>query len=347
MAPLSNIRGMLLEEILLYLLESTGYKTVEAPRNDPTLESGPAGIMVRGRGGSHQIDAIADFEITHPFSHPARLLVEAKCFSRRKRVGIDIVRAAVGTLKDVAEYWIAGRGAVPKERYHYQYAVFSATGYSKDAQRYAFAQDIYLIPLGHSLYFTPVIEAIRQIRPMAAPSQDDDSNLDLNMKQLRSAVRDVVRNRTTPERAALDGPHFGLEGLGRFCAEARRIRFALLAILGKRFPIFLVPAPMAQVQGFRDEYDVQIFRGENDQNWVLRDQRYGRDLFSFDIPKELFLQFAKQGMLTPEAALDLKESVMSSFHAFHVQRGEIRLIRFRLDQNWVNSLRERLKGVRA
>src|SRR5258708_3656946 len=110
MAGLSNIRGLLLEEVLLHLLETTGYTTIQTRGNDPTLENGGAGLKVKGRGCSHQIDAIADFRISHPFSHPQCLLVEAKRFKKGEKVSIEVARQAVGILKDVGEHWVPVEG---------------------------------------------------------------------------------------------------------------------------------------------------------------------------------------------------------------------------------------------
>src|SRR5712664_1249051 len=179
MARLTNIRGMLLEEALLHLLESTGYRTVLSRGADPTLFDGPAGLKVRGRGSDHQIDAISDFQAPPPFSHPQRLLVEAKCFDPGVRVGLPIVREAVGILKDVTEFWMVAGGDIPKQRYHCQYAVFSATGYTSEAQRFAFAQDIYLIPLAASRFLEPAIQALRNVRSAA---EDDlgNGNIDVD-----------------------------------------------------------------------------------------------------------------------------------------------------------------------
>jgi hypothetical protein len=66
-----QVRGMLLEEAALFLLRVNGYRPVWAihPKNfDPTLQKGKSGLEVKGRGGVHQIDAIADFVVTQPFS---------------------------------------------------------------------------------------------------------------------------------------------------------------------------------------------------------------------------------------------------------------------------------------
>jgi hypothetical protein len=74
---------MLLEEAIIHLLRITGYQTVEWAGSDPTLRDGSSGLQVIGRGGRHQIDAVGDFSVTLPFSHPQRLLVEAKRYDDR------------------------------------------------------------------------------------------------------------------------------------------------------------------------------------------------------------------------------------------------------------------------
>lgn len=166
MATISQVRGMLLEEAVLQLLKTTGYTVVEKAGSDPTLHDGHSGLEVCGRGGRHQIDAVADFSVSAPFSHPQRLFVEAKCFSSQYPVGLPIIRNAVGVLKDVLEWWnppSGPRGIATTGRYHYQYALFSASGYTLEAERYAFAQDIYLIPYERSQFISPVIQAIRQM----------------------------------------------------------------------------------------------------------------------------------------------------------------------------------------
>jgi hypothetical protein len=95
----TQVRGMLFEEAVLYLLRQTGYRTVDATSGDPTLQTHPAGLAVVGRGARHQIDAIADYLVGQPFSHPQRLLVEAKCFTGKKPVGLEVTRNAVGVLR--------------------------------------------------------------------------------------------------------------------------------------------------------------------------------------------------------------------------------------------------------
>jgi hypothetical protein len=64
---------------------------------------------------------------------------------------------------------------------------------------------------------------------------------------------------------------------------------------------------------------------------------------SFEEPqRELFLQFARHGLLTIKAALDLKEAAMSDFQAFSVRGGTMSVVRFRLDRDWLAQLRAEL-----
>ena len=141
-----QIRGMLLEEAISYLLLHAGFENVRPDSNDQTIRTGPSGLYVRGRGEDHQADALGQFMVSMPFGNPERLIVEAKCYSTDK-VGIDIVRNAVGVLKDIHEFFLPTKKDEKPERprYHYRYAVFSATPFTANAQRYAYAQDIYRI----------------------------------------------------------------------------------------------------------------------------------------------------------------------------------------------------------
>jgi hypothetical protein len=336
---------MLLEEALLNLLRSAGYKTVEGVGDDPTLQEGSAGLEVKGRGTYHQIDAIADFEVQHPFGNPNRLLIEAKCFSPREKVGLPIVREAVGVLKDVSEFWFIGVDQeVPKQRYHYQYAIFSATGYTPQAERYAFAQDIYLIPLAESLYFRPVTEAIRGVS--ALPRYTREGDLPLNLREARAAVREALRRAAGGLKRENGGLVETVTALDPFLIASRATRFALLAILGERFPVFLIPSPNVREQGIQDSYRIRIFRDDRDITWYLRNADTNVPLFSFDLPPKLFQMYADQGMLRTERALDLKANEMAVFRALFVRGGEIRVIRFTLDLPWVEDIRMRLRARR-
>jgi len=333
---------MLLEEAVMQLLRTAGYEVVEKAGSDPTLHDGHSGLDVLGRGGRHQIDSIADFRVCAPFSHPQRLFVEAKCYSSQYPVGLPIIRNAVGVLKDVSEWWNppAGSGAIAGSgRYHYQYAIFSASGYTLDAERYAFAQDIYLIPYERSRYIAPVIQAIRQVTHQDFGARAWNA-IDIDLTSLRHAIRGLLQGRTN------DLPQFTIAQATAFMSfveAVAAIKGTLFAVMGRQFPVHLIPAPFLDVRELRDHYEVRI--RWDDQSWYLEDTRDRRSLFSFDLPPELFNLYAEDGRLTESRALDLKSDMLGSFQAVVNVEDAMRLITFDLDRDWIAMVRQRITGL--
>ncbi len=345
MATISGIRGMLLEEAILYLLRVSGYRTLEKIDPADTTITGDcySGLKVLGRGGIHQIDAIADFMITPPFTYAQRLLIEAKCYSDTYPVGIEIVRNAVGVLKDVGEYWETRKGLPSKARYHYQYALFSASRYTVDAERYAYAHDIYLIPLAKSTYFQPIIKAIRRVTSRSFGVGPRDP-IEVKITDLRRGVRAKMRNPEDWQLSEILGSYMqAFPIIDTFCQECRRINAALLAMIAGRFPVFLVPNPTLPINQLQDYYSVRIFW--NEKGWYLRSQ--GTNLFSFDLPPDLFEYYAEQGVLSSTQALNLKEDVFSEIQGIIMVNDRFRVVRFSLDQEWLNSVRNRIRQIRV
>ncbi|MDG0815135.1 hypothetical protein [Bdellovibrio svalbardensis] len=202
MARISSIKAALLEEAILYLLEDSCYTTVQSVpninRRDPYLENAPNGICVLGRGEKHQIDAIADYVFPPPFSNPLRLLCEAK-YSEGNPVGISIIRNAVGVKKDVEEYFRPSSNR-RTSRYHYQYAVISSSGFTVNAQNYAYAQDIYLLDLSADIYESIIIDVIDLyvetviVQPLKDKGHRIKWNTDINidLKYLRETFRGTL-----------------------------------------------------------------------------------------------------------------------------------------------------------
>lgn len=330
------LRGAILEEAILHLLRLSGYETVDQPGADPTLARAGAGLVVRGRGGDHQIDAVADFRISQPFGHPQRLLVEAKCYS--DTVKLPVIRNAVGVVKDVAEYWSGGpRGAGQRSRYHYRYAVFSASDFTNDAERYAFAQDIYLLPLKRSRFFRPVVTAVQRFDRRVA-QQLRRARADLRLSEVRRLVREALRR-----QGAGQAPAAMTAALDELVEACGRIQGALLAMLAGH-PVFLVPGPGVDMRQLRAHYQVVI--RWNERAWYLYSLDEKQVLFSFDLPPQLFLAYAEEGRLRPERALDLKQDLMSELKAIILEDGEPRQIVFHLDLDWLGGVRQEL-GRRA
>ncbi|MER6784024.1 hypothetical protein ABT330_05080 [Streptomyces sp. NPDC000658] len=149
------LRGYLLEEVLAWLLRSSGFEVLTADDDrdkEPwkVLKEDRNGLLVRGRGAWHQVDALGQFRYVPPFSLPVRLFVEAK-YLTTTAVGLPTVRNGHGVIHDVNEgetttLTAPGAGR-PRTRYRYSYAIFSTSGFSPEAQDYALAHQISLIDL--------------------------------------------------------------------------------------------------------------------------------------------------------------------------------------------------------
>lgn len=341
MSNINQVRGMLLEEALLYLLRHSGYRTVENTNDDPTLFNHGADIYVRGRGGSHQIDAIADFVVQQPFSHPQRLLVEAKC--TRKSTGLPVIRNAVGTLKDISEYFVPESNGKPaSRRYHYQYALFSAKGYTKDAERYAYAQDIYLITLANSNYFQGVINAIYAITEEALESQGGNLDMGFLRRELRRWLLEPYEDSQDSDFWNGYSPAFR-EQNANIVQNVKEIRYALLATFTGGIPAFLIPAPGFSIETLNGPVSVKIrYDLEDTKSWYL--YRNEEIIFSFDLPKEFFNLYAKDGRLSNRQAINLKRDQMHTIRAIWTEENDVdpKIITFRLDYEWLNEVQRSL-----
>ena len=142
-----SLKGYILEEVLAYLIRHTGYRLLVDPSQDQDeLIRGGNGILVKGRGGNHQVDVLGELQWIPAFTFPLRLFVEAKF--REGKTGIDAIRNAIAILLDIND---KNSGEDPssalRKYYRYVYALFSASGFSRNAARMALAHQISLIDL--------------------------------------------------------------------------------------------------------------------------------------------------------------------------------------------------------
>lgn len=153
----SQARGYLLEIVISKLIENNGYNVIRREDGKEIIRK-YNGLNVKGRGGYHQFDTLGQFRITPPFVYPIRLFVEAK-FYESEKVGIDRVRMGVGVLDDVNTNYSTveiEEHQLSTEKFQYHYAIFSTSGFTKAAQRYAIAHKIHLIDLSGSEYYKTI-----------------------------------------------------------------------------------------------------------------------------------------------------------------------------------------------
>lgn len=169
-----QVKGYLLEIVLAKLLKVNGYDLVTSTDNE-IVDLPRNGLNIKGRGGYHQFDSLGTFRITPPFVYPIRLFLEAKFYSSNK-VGIDRVRMGIGILQDVNTNYSTVTMSDEELRlpkYNYNYAIFSTSGFTGDAQRLALAHKIYLIDLS-SGYYKWIKDFINQIVDRLFSRNNDD-----------------------------------------------------------------------------------------------------------------------------------------------------------------------------
>ncbi len=144
----AQLKGYLLEEAVAYLVRNSGYTLLtRADENEVDLRVRGNTLYACGRGALHQADVLGQLSHTSAFTYPMRLFVEVKC--RRETTGISDVRNAVGIINDLNQLAVPLKrdDRVAVQRYSYNYALFSTSGFSPQAVDMAFAHGITLAAL--------------------------------------------------------------------------------------------------------------------------------------------------------------------------------------------------------
>ncbi|HEY0874207.1 MAG TPA: hypothetical protein VGD94_12095 [Vicinamibacterales bacterium] len=218
----------------------------------------------------------------------------------------------------------------------YQYAIFSDTDFSERAQQYAFAHDVYLLPLRKANYLRPVVTSLRALTP-ADFGAIDPNNIGLDLGEMRRTIREALRSHLRPDQSVPDAS----ARVRALLEETRGIRRGVLAMAMKQLPLFLVPAPGVDVTTLPQRVQARITWDNN--SWYINSVN-NQPLFSFDLPETLFDKYATGGVLTRRAALDLKEDMLSRLQATLFDGDTARVVEFELDGDWVNRVRERIEN---
>jgi hypothetical protein len=139
-------RGYIFESIILRLIKRNGYVNTRRGR-------------LPGRGTSHDIDAYGTYSFPIPFVHPIRLLSEAKCRTSNP-VELPEVRSFYGAIQDISQNYFIRQGHTRNinNRFTDSGCMFSSTSFTKDAQDFAWAHNIFLFSFSS-------IDAVTRILP--------------------------------------------------------------------------------------------------------------------------------------------------------------------------------------
>lgn len=311
----SQLRGYLLEEALAWLLRNTGYRLlIDESQDEDELVRNGNGLCVKGRGADHQVDVLGEFAFTPAFSLPIRLFLEAK-FTRPK-VGLPIVRNAHGVVDDINENFVHGTGERLRRRYRYVYSLFSASGFTRDAQEFALAHQISLINLSGASFawlrnaIEPVAAELYWLQRTHRIRRFPVNWMRGQLRQMLGTAPDLPGDAAPyPETEARRFAGAAIQALSRLSDDLAG-RFASELLLGFPSAPFVLPLATTDVGRFltyasaNPDHQVQLRRtgqgtaaewsvGPADRPWaqdeqdnLFADEPAGYRL-TFDLPEEL------------------------------------------------------------
>jgi len=343
----STLQGYLLEEALAWLLRNTGYRLLVHKCQDPEeLTMAGNGLCVRGRGAEHQVDVLGEFAYPPAFSLPIRLFLEAKFTSRR--VELATVRNAHGVIHDINENFSRGHGQRLRKRYRYVYTLFSAKGFSKDAEEFALAHQISIVDLsGASLsWLLALIETTAGRLHRLQPHQREGSftfPVNWMRDQLREGLGTLPTEAFEMPRPATNASTFatGASGvLSEFAAElAYRQRTELL--LGFPAAPFVLPFAVEDVRTFLDyattspQHKIRLHRGQGpngewtamptrqDSDTVLPSDRRRDYRLTFSLPEGLETWIAENEEHRASRARAVKSQFLSDIVIYRMDEEDI------------------------
>lgn len=326
-ASKQQVRGYVLEEVLAFLIKNSGYYLLPDASYDPQeLIDQPNGLAVRGRGATHQADVLGQLSWVPAFTYPLRLFVEAKYYSDR-RIGLSVVRAAVGIIEDVNQNFQiipGGTSVLLRRRYSYRYALFSATGFDEHAAEFAYAHGISIVDLS-----TPAFERLRRAVSSIADSvaASQTNGLTVPLAGLRQAVRETLNTEieTMPRQGTVDLPPQVANMLLRI-RDKTELTDLLIGVPDAPFVLVLQPDDLDSFLGYarinrRHNVRIRYRLGTAATEWELLPQGSDAHRLVFSLPPDLDQWILATDSSASGRARDLKSELLKTITIFWSQEG--------------------------
>lgn len=343
MATITQIRGALLEEAVLFLLGNVGYETYDLaallPHQLQHMRAGHSGLEVRGRGTWHQLDAFAFWKHSPAFMYRLHLMVEAKCYASHRPVGLEVPRNSVGVLKDISENYFTNytrsgdtfRGP----RYNYTAAIFSTSGFTQGAVEYAVAHQVFLIQYENVPTIQPLIDAILEF---------DEECINLRGKGTIAAARAYYRRCLSANADVVDRPvELTERGQALLCgpvAEAcRAIHGSYFGMLQGQWPLHLLRRNPLPPEAFLEDIVQCRVHGSELGEWKFVPTQFEPEHpawfeLEFSLPP-LIAELVEDNWDDPVAVANLKQQHFSFIDLSGVIGGIRRSVRLQLDREWI------------
>lgn len=179
-------REYIFEEKVKKLLQDSKYITVVEEE-------------ISGRSGYHDIHAYGKVNIPSAFTYPIRIICQYKYYAKN-RVELNHIRDFGGIMADISEinYSMKSEATNISDRYAYTGCFFSATSFTRMAQEYAWAHNIFMISLERIAVMQPILKKIDEF--VSGLSENTINNI-TKQELLEGYEREVDETELMPETA--------------------------------------------------------------------------------------------------------------------------------------------------
>ncbi len=314
----NTLKGKVFEYFLKQLLEGCGFTPVLS--DGMIVYDGSAGQMIHGLGQAHNADVLMAPPMQTPFYYNTNLLVECKCYS--EPLGLPFVRNVLGLREDINKFDIITpdilnarknyHGKTPKlfpfNRYTYQVALASISGFTRPAIEFAQVHRIPLISFAEGELFAPLREAIDSI---------DSSNFsELDWTDI------------------LNGNYNDIDEIEYFFDYTEDLKERVRIGLLENGTILFLCQYYNNKEAYYSDNSFTLHWENRTNNWTLKNN----DLeYHFELPKEMMMEWEMQTRNSENdfyrkmSALNLKEKYFPKVYLFDTDTACIRVLKINKD----------------
>jgi hypothetical protein len=284
---------------------------------------GAPGQMIQGLGGAHNADVLLEPPAQTPFYTPSRLLIECKFYSRN--VSLGIVRNVLGLREDINHFNVVDKDELISrrytshrgihndyERYYYQVAIATSSGYTVPAQKFAATHRIPLLEFYKMPFWNDFCEVVGY------------RNTNLGQFHHRSGERIAIRFET--ERRVIDFA----DNIGQRMA---------VAITNSGQMLFLF-RPTGYQNHFDEDYTLHWSNPESP--WQLVS---GGQIYLFQLPEsimKLWLDNSTNELERRKEAINCKTSFLSNMIVYYTENSRPVIKMISINRNELEEARKKL-----
>ncbi len=342
-------KGYAFEFFVKQLLLRKGFCTVDS--DQMLIYDTGIGQMIHGLGQPHNADVLLSPPFQTPFYFPTRLLIECKCYDTK--LGINFTRSVLGLRDDINNFEIVtpdilnnrknyrrnNVAAYNFERYIYQVALASLSGFKSTAQEFALAHRIPLISFASTLF--------SQIRCLITTFDEILESVDLSDEE-KIEIKRFLRSNNIEHDAKNNNKLINsrlVEWINKLLKEIKDISKKLdIGIIDNGSLIFLIRQDLYEKSSdlYTDGYS--LYWESTEGYWRLVNQE-NNEQYLFELPQKLMSEWA-EGNYTERSALDIKETYFKTILIYKLNENNAIDVKFlNLSKNFLNHAIKRIKTL--